>query len=110
MSIAVRIEELAETIEQQIGWCYLLTVSESLQVRVLAIAPKWSADGMSLHALVGQRTADNLAARPDVSMVWPPAAADGYTLIADGVAIVDGLRLTFQPTSAVLHRSTVTRS
>ena len=107
MSIAVAIEDLAEAIRHQIGWCYLLTVSDSAQARLLAIVPAWDNAGMSLHAVVGQRTADNVNARPNVSMVWPPADAGGYSLIADGIAIVDELTITFTPTSAVLHRSAV---
>ena len=107
MSIAVAIEDLAEAIRHQIGWCYLLTVSDSAQARLLAIVPTWDLDGLSLQALIGLRTADNVAARPNVSMVWPPAAAHGYSLIADGIAIAEGPNLTFTPISAVLHRPAV---
>lgn len=107
MSIEVPIEKLAAAVEQQIGWCYLATVSDSAQARLLAIVPTWDGTGRSLQAVVGQRTADNVIARPNVSMVWPPADAHGHSLIADGIAIVDELTITFTPISAVLHRPAV---
>ena len=108
MSIAVSIDDLPAAISAQIGWCYLLTVSEQGQARVLAIAPQWDSRRASLRAEVGRGTAANVSAHPEVSMVWPPAAPDGYSLIADGAATVDGLVVTFRPVTAVLHRPATT--
>ena len=107
MSVAVSLADLPAATERQIGWCYLLTVSDKGQARVLAIAPQWVLDDTALRADVGRGTAENAAERSLVSLVWPPADAGGYSLIADGVAHVEGLTLTFTPTSAVLHRPAI---
>jgi hypothetical protein len=108
MSVVVSLVDLPAATEGQIGWCYLLTVSDSGQARVLAIAPQWNTDGTSLRAEVGTGTAASATARPTVTMVWPPADPLGYTLIADGVAEVSERMLTFTPSAAVLHRPAVT--
>jgi hypothetical protein len=107
MSVVVPLADLRAATDRQIGWCYLLTVSDKGQARVLAIAPEWNEDGTSLRADVGRGTAESASARPTVSMVWPPAQADGYTLIADGTVVVDGLTVTFSPAAAVLHRPAI---
>ncbi len=107
MSVVVTLADLPVAIDVQIGWCYLLTVSDDAEARVVAIAPVWDHTGTYLHAEVGRRTAANVALHPKVSLVWPPAAADGYSLIADGVAAVDGTIVRFEPMSAVLHRPAV---
>ena len=112
MSVVVSLADLPTAIDAQIGWCYLLTVSDDGEARVVAVAPVWDATGSFLHAEVGRRTAANVTSRPKVSLVWPPATADGYSLIADGVGAVDantvdGTIVHFEPTSAVLHRPAV---
>jgi hypothetical protein len=61
---------------------------------------------------VGKRSADNAAARPTVSLLFPVRADDDYSLIVDGAAVVaaraNGHRLLITPTKAVLHRPTAT--
>ncbi len=107
MSVVVSIADLPAAIGVQIGWCYLLSVSDDGQARVLAIDPQWVDDHAALRAMVGPGTARNVGARSAVSMVWPPADPKGFTLIADGVAEVDGTILTFRPSSAVMHRPAI---
>ncbi len=107
MSIAVTLADLPAAIDQQIGWCYLLTVTDDSQPRVIAIAPTWSVGGV-LSAEVGRGTAANVQARPNVTLVYPPAsAADGMTLIIDGSASMDGSTVSFLPGTAVMHRPAV---
>lgn len=106
MSIAVTIDDLPAAIDQQIGWCYLLTVADDGQARVLAIAPEWAIGGV-LRADVGGRTASNVQARPDVTLVYPPAAAFGLSLIVDGTATVEGSTMSFEPSTAVMHRPAI---
>jgi hypothetical protein len=65
------------------------------------VALTW--DGDALTADVGTRTARNAAARP-VSLLYPAARLDEYSLIVDGTAVVDGARVIITPTKAVLHR------
>ena len=61
-----------------------------------------------IRALVGRGAAANAVARPDVVVLWAPAA-DGFSLIADGVAAVNGeprgdTPITIEVLSAVRHR------
>lgn len=106
MSIAVALEELPTAIAGQIGWCYLLTVSDDGQARVLAVAPTIGDDG-ALRFEAGRGTAANAAARPGVTLVYPPAAPQAMSLIVDGTARVEGTHVSVQPTWAVMHRSAI---
>jgi hypothetical protein len=64
------------------------------------------ADGHELRAEVGHRTAENASARPTVSLVFPPAGADRFSLVVDGTATVeaDGTTVVVTATWAVRHR------
>src|SRR3954449_3529486 len=104
MSVAVPIAELSAAIKGQIGWCYLLTVSDDGQARVLAVAPTDAGDGV-LRFDVGKSTGANVAARPSVTLLFPPASAAAMSLIVDGSATVDNGAVSFVPTWAVMHRS-----
>ena len=81
---------------------YLLTVSDDGRPHATAVTIGW--DGEGLVAGVGRRSAANATARPDVSLLWAPVDDDGFTLIVDGVAEVDGERVVVHPDAAVLHR------
>lgn len=107
MSIPVTIAQLPDAINTQIGWCYLLSVSEQGHPRVVATTTTWSADGLSLNVHVGQGTAANIGARPAVTLVWAPLDPSGMSLIVDGVGVVKDLAVTIQPTSGVMHRSAI---
>jgi hypothetical protein len=53
----------------------------------------------------GGRACRNATARPQVTIVFPPAPhADGMSLVVDGDATVDGDLVDVVPTWAVLHR------
>lgn len=106
MSVAVPIPELSAAITGQVGWCYLLTVSDQGQPRVLAVAPDDIGDGM-LRFEVGKSTAANVAARREITLVFPPASPAAMSLIVDGVATVDGSSVSFVATWAVMHRSVI---
>lgn len=103
MSIPVALPELAVTAARY-RFAYLLTVNAEGAPRALAIVPRVAADGVLAIAHVGASTRANVAARSMISLVWPPAAADGYSLIVDGVASVAGEGVRVVPTHAVLHR------
>lgn len=86
---------------------YVLTVGDDGRPRVIHVAVDVAADG-TIGAEIGRGAAANAIARPDVCVLWPPAA-DGYSLIADGAAVVEGeprpgARVTIRVTSAVRHR------
>lgn len=101
MSIPVAVHALASKMEEY-GWAYLLTVRDDQRPHVVAISPEW--DGDVLVSDVGRGTAANAAARSSISLCFPPPDRDGYSLIVDGTAAVDGTTLRFSPTGAVLHR------
>ena len=99
--------ELAEAAAQHGPAAYILTVGDDGRPRVIHVAVNVAADG-TITAVVGRGAAANASARPDMCVLWPPAA-DGYSLIADGAATIDGepgpeTRITIRVTSAVRHR------
>ena len=102
MSIPVAIDEIRRVADGQAGFAYLLTVGADGRPHAVAITPTDAPDG--LVCAVGRTSAANAAARPAVSLVWPPATPDDYSLIVDGLAEVDGGTITVRPTGAVRHR------
>ncbi len=106
MSIPVELDALeAKTAEY--GWAYLLTVTDDERTKIVAVHPVW--DGTKLVVASGGGTARNAAARSQVTLAYPPAEPDGYTLIVDGLARVDdtddaGSVVSIAPSGAVLHR------
>ena len=87
MSIPVAIDDLAAAVEQY-GWAYLLTVRDDLRAHIVAVTPAW--DGTALVMEVGRTTARNAAVRPSITLCYPPSESDGYSLIVDGDATVEG--------------------
>lgn len=103
MSIPVEIADLAPVTERY-GWAYLLTVRDDGRPHIVAVSPRWTDE--SLDFAVGRGSAANAAARPQVTLCYPPLESDGYSLIVDGTASGgsgDG-DLRFAPSDAVLHR------
>lgn len=101
MSVPVELDDLAAAMEH-FGWAYLLTVDDGGRPHVVAVSPSWDGDALVLHG--GRRTTVNAAARPQVSLCFPPADPDGYSLIVDADATVAEDRIRLVPTTAVLHR------
>lgn len=102
MSIPVAIPDLADALEGY-GWAYLLTVSDDQRPHTVAVSPTWSGEVLVMGA--GRRSTANASARPDITLCYPPLEADGYSLIVDGTASVDGDgAVAFAPSTAVLHR------
>jgi hypothetical protein len=86
------------------GFGYLLTVSDDQRPRLLALRPEVG-DGVLRFDAGGGHACRNAAARPQVSIVFPPAEhSDGFSLVVDGEASVDGSFVNVRPTAAVLHR------
>jgi|tagenome__1003787_1003787.scaffolds.fasta_scaffold20821854_2 hypothetical protein len=102
MSVKVDLADLSAALAE-VDFGYLMTVGDDQRAHAVAVRPKLDGGCLVLHGL-GRRTHANLAARPDVSLVWPPTTEGGYSLIVDARATVsdDGARLT--PEHAVLHR------
>lgn len=107
MSIAVPLDELAAALSAH-PWGYLATVGEDGRAKCLAVPTQFVAG--ALVATVGRRTAENVVARPAVTMVFPGATGEEYSLIVDGDAQVDGDELKVTPTWAVRHRPALSGS
>lgn len=107
MTIPVPLDELAEKLTA-FPWGYLLTVRDDGRAQSLAV-PTELLDG-ALVASVGQGTARNATARPNVTMVFPGARGEEFSLIVDGDAVVSGDRIAVTPTRAVLHRPAIRES
>lgn len=101
MSIPVPLDELAARLEN-FPWGYLVTVRDDGRAQSLAV-PTQHVDGR-LVATIGKGTAANATARPNVTLLFPGASGEDFSLIVDGDATLDGDRLLVTPTWAVLHR------
>ena len=102
MSIEVRPEALAETVEG-FDVCYLLTVGKRPRPHVGAVAAA-VADGVVRVSDTGRTAARDVAGNEAVTLLWAPREPDGYSLIVDGTATVVGDRIDVVPVRAVLHR------
>ena len=107
MSIEVPIPELFEQVDRW-GWCYLLTVSDDERPHLLALRPAVVGAGADRRLRLdagGGRACRNASERRSVTLVFPPAEdADGFSLVVDGDATVDGALIEVRPSWAVLHR------
>ncbi len=101
VSIAVSLADLHTKLAEY-PWGYLVTVSDQQRAHSLAV-PTHYVDGV-LAMSAGGGTRANATARPDVTMVFPPASGTEYSLIVDGRAQVFVDHIEFTPTNAVLHR------
>ncbi len=106
MSIRLELVDLPAEIPKW-GFGYLVTVSDDGRPHVLALVPGVTAGEAPVLRFDagGGRACRNAGARPDVAVVFPPAAhSDGFSLVLDGEASVDGAFVDVRVTSALLHR------
>ena len=106
MSIEVPLADLAAAIGARGPLVYLVTVGER-GPRVVSVSVEVTGAG-ELRVGAGRHTSANVAARPEVALMWP-ADADHpkHTLLVDGTAVAaaDGAEeLVITPTAAILHR------
>ncbi|MDD4868282.1 MAG: pyridoxamine 5'-phosphate oxidase family protein [Mycobacterium sp.] len=94
-------------------YAYLITVDEGYRVHTVTVQPQLreraeGADGGGAILDVGPiggHTRENLCHRHEVTLLWPPPQAGGYSLIVDGRAeMSDAAALGIVPTRALLHR------
>jgi len=89
------------------GFGYLTTVSDDGRPHLLALTPT-AVDGGSPTLRFdagGGRACRNASTRPHVAVMFPPAPhSDGFSLVLDGTATVDGSFVDVEITSALLHR------
>ncbi|MGI9162380.1 MAG: pyridoxamine 5'-phosphate oxidase family protein [Mycobacterium sp.] len=101
MSVKVDLDELAGALKD-FSFAYLITVSDDRRAHTIAVQPVL-ADGVFDVGVAGTTTSRNIEGQPNVTLVWPPAAPGGYSLIVDGTGLIDG-SLKVTPGRAVLHR------
>ena len=107
MGVSIRVElDALEAKTAEYGWAYLLTVTDDERTKIVAVQPVW--DDTKLVVTAGGGTVRNAAARSQVTLAYPPADLDGYTLIVDGLARVieegESTLISIAPSGAVLHR------
>jgi hypothetical protein len=102
MSISVGIDELAARIAERAGGAFLVTVSAGGSAHVVSARPEWHGDELLVAS--GRTSRANVAAHPDVVLLWPGEADNEYALLVDGRADATQDGLTVHPVSAVLHR------
>jgi hypothetical protein len=106
MSIPVPLERLRAAVDERGPNAYVLTVSDDGRPHAVHASVRWQGDVLTVD--VGRRSAANATARPSVSLLYSIRAADDYSLIVDGTAVVvsdgDAQRLLVTPTKGVLHR------
>src|SRR4051794_38182527 len=102
MSVKVELDRLREELDGFGRQAYLLTVTGDGRPHAVAVAPAWEGDDLVVET--GTGSAANAGERPRVTLLWPPQDAGGYSLIVDGSARSDGIRVSVSPSSAVLHR------
>jgi len=102
MSIPVELSALADVIARY-PFAYLLTGSAHGAPHAVAVTPLLEGGALVVDG-IGRRTRQNLLARPDVGLVWPPQSMSEYSLIVDGHASMDGEAVRIAPVRAVLHR------
>lgn len=81
---------------------YLLTSKDGLVKAVSVRAVP--VDGGLLIATPGRGSVANVEANPILTLVFPPLANPGMTLLVDGIGAVHGEDVLVTPTGAVLHK------
>lgn len=102
MSVPVDLHELASALAD-FTFAYLITVSDDHRAHAIAVEPVL-AGGVFDVGTPGTTTSRNLKQHANLTLVWPPREADGYTLIVDGTGALDNGSLRVTPARAVLHR------
>jgi hypothetical protein len=102
MSKEVALAELAAALDR-FAFAYLATVGEGQRAHIVAVRPVLEGHALRIPK-PGRTTGRNVGQQPAVTLVWPPADAEDYSLIVDGTGVLEGEELVVTPTRAVLHR------
>ncbi|MDV3125641.1 pyridoxamine 5'-phosphate oxidase family protein [Mycobacterium sp. 21AC1] len=105
MSVKVDLDQLADALGDY-AFAYLVTVGDDYHAHTVVVDPVF-ADGVLDVGTIGGHTRRNVAQHSDVTLLWPPREADGYTLIVDGVGevpVTEDRSMRIVPRRAVLHR------
>lgn len=105
----VDFQRLAEALPSY-PFAYLITVDDDYRAHTVTVEPVLRDLAVLDVGLIGGGTRTNLAHRSNVTLVWPPPAPGGYSLIVDGRAEIsdagaEAVRCAVVPTRALLHRN-----
>jgi hypothetical protein len=101
MSIPVDVAELARTLDE-FDRGYLLTSTDG---RVKAVSVRVRVDDTTLLVPTpGRGSVANVGGNPTVTLLFPPLAGSGFTLLVDGTAAAEGDDVRVTPSGAVLHK------
>ncbi len=101
MSIPVAVSDLNTALADCAG--YLLSAAAGGRVKAVTVEPR-VLDGLLRVNGPGRGSLANVGANAQVTLLFPPLAQRGYTLLVDGEAVVDGEDVLVTPLTAVLHR------
>lgn len=101
--------ELADFVEKAAGYGngFLLTSgwTKGPHATHVRLTYRATSDGVQSICQAGRTARANIAANPNVTLLWAPLQTGGYSLIADGLATAaEEGPVTIEITSAVLHR------
>lgn len=107
MSIEVERDELGDALRVYRS-AYLITVGDHTRAHVVAAAPSWDGELLTVADL-GRRSLANLAVNPELTLLWPAPEPGGHSLIVDGEMVADatdpaGSVIRVALRRAVLHR------
>jgi hypothetical protein len=102
VSVPVDVAELGKALTDY-GAGFLLSTTDG-RIKVVTVEPEVRADGVLVVHGPGRGSSANISANPQVTLVFPPLAPRGFTLLVDGTATVDGDNAVITPSGAVLHR------
>ncbi|WP_028644939.1 hypothetical protein [Nocardioides sp. URHA0020] len=101
MSVLVDLADLPQRL-QEFDRGYLLTTKDDT---VKAVSVRAVAEDASLRIdTPGRGSITNVGVNPVVTVLFPPLADPGMSLLVDGTAVADGDDVIVTPTGAVLHR------
>lgn len=101
MSVPVALDDLARTLGD-FGAGYLLSTCRG-RVKVVTVDPEIGGGALRVTA-PGRGTLANVAADPQVTLVFWPLQPRGLSLIVDATAVASGQDLVVTASGAVLHR------
>jgi hypothetical protein len=101
MSVLVDLADLPKTLAD-FDRGYLLTSRDGL-VKAVSVRAVPEVGGLRI-ATPGRGSVANVDANPNLTLVFPPLANPGMSLLVDGIGAVDGEDVLVTPTGAVLHK------
>lgn len=102
MSIAVDLERLDDELARFGLNAFVLTTRDDGRPHISHVSLVH--DNGVLRTAAGRNTSANIASRPLVAILWPPRDSDGFSLIVDADARVEGHEIVLTATRAILHR------